>query len=79
MDNQQYRPLPIKLQEFQKIVIYLRNILNCELNDNIFTLAKNIRDNIKNSDINNELTEYDITYKCIQLINNQYINKYEEP
>lgn len=57
----------------------MRNILNCELNDNIFTLAKNIRNNIKNLDINNELTEYDITFRCIQLINNQYTNKYEEP
>ena len=43
----EYRNLPIKLQEFKKIVLYLKNKFNKPNIDNdIFELAKNIRDDI---------------------------------
>ena len=74
-----YRPLPIKLQEFQKILKYLRNVLQCDLDDNLYIEVKNIRDHIINLDRNKQLSIYDITNKCIEFINNKYMNKIEEP
>jgi hypothetical protein len=79
MNNTEFRPLPIKLQEFQKIVKHLKNISNINLDDNIFILAKNIRNHIISLDINNKLSVYDITYRCIRYINDFYMNKQEEP
>ena len=79
MNNIEYRPLPIKLLEFQKIVKHLQNILNIDLDDNIFVLAKNIRDHIISLDIDNQLSVYDITYRCILYINDRYMNKIDEP
>ena len=74
-----YRPLPIKLQEFQKILKYLKNVLQCDLDDNLYIEVKNIRDHIISLDRNKQLSIYDITNKCIEFINNKYMNKIEEP
>ena len=76
----EYRQLPVKLLEFQKIVIYLKNKLNKPNIDNdIFQLAKNIRDEIIYLNRNKDLSIYDITNECIDHINNNYMNHYTEP
>ena len=72
-----YRPLPIKLQEFTKIVKHLQNLSQGDLNDNIFVIAKNIREHIISININNQLSVYDITHECIRYINDQYANSQE--
>ena len=42
-------------------------------------LAKNIKEYIISININNNLSEYELTTECIKYINNQYLNKLEEP
>ena len=79
MDNIQYRHLPVKLREFQKIIKHLQNTLNVELDNNIFIMATNIRDYIISLDTNNELSIYAITNLCIEYINDLYMNKQSEP
>ena len=79
MDNTEYRHVPIKLQEFKKIVMHLKKILHTNFSENIFILAKDIRNHIISLDTNNELSIYEITYKCIAYINNIYMNRLEEP
>lgn len=76
----EYRQLPLKLQEFQKIVIYLKKILNKpNIDDDIFELAKKIRDEIIYLNRDNHISIYDITNKCIDYINNNYLNHSVEP
>jgi hypothetical protein len=76
----EHRQLPIKLQEFQRIVIYLKNKLNkSNIDDNVFELAKKIREEIIYVNRQNELTVYDITDRCFEYINNTYMNHCEEP
>jgi hypothetical protein len=74
-----YQPVPIKIQEFQKIVTHLKKILKVNFNENIFILAKDIREHIISLDKNHQLSIYEITNNCIKYIDDNYINKSDEP
>jgi dTDP-4-dehydrorhamnose reductase len=50
-----------------------------DLNDNVFVIAKNIREHIIHLNKNKQLSVYDITDECIKYINNHYMNRPEEP